>query len=53
MATETAPLDNERLIRLTAEIVLAYVQRNATRADDLAGLIKSVHETLTRLAAWG
>jgi predicted transcriptional regulator len=51
MGPETASLSNELLIELTAEIASSYVEKNAVPAEDLAALIRSVHETLARLAS--
>jgi len=51
MAPETASLSTELLVELTVDIVSAYVRKNAVKAEDLASLIRSVHETLALLAS--
>lgn len=38
--------DDTQLVALTADIVAAYVSRNATRADEIAGLVQTVHQAL-------
>jgi predicted transcriptional regulator len=42
---------NEELMSLTADIVSAYVTRNAVPAGDLPGLIGQVHSSISALAA--
>lgn len=42
---------NEDLMSLTADIVSAYVTRNAVPAGDLPGLIGQVHSSISSLAA--
>lgn len=42
---------NEDLMSLTADIVSAYVTRNAFPADELPKLIGQVHSSITSLAA--
>jgi len=39
-------MDDKQLIDLTAEIVSAFVENNKVAADDLPGLIQSVHSAL-------
>ena len=38
--------NEEEILKLVTEIVTAYVSRNAVAAEDLPGVIKSVHATL-------
>jgi predicted transcriptional regulator len=40
----------DELLKLASEIVAAYVSNNPLPADDLAGMIKSVHATLGGLS---
>jgi len=40
----------DELLKLASEIVAAYVSHNLLPADDLAGMIKSVHATLGGLS---
>ena len=47
LATETT---DQGLLRLTGQIVSAYVRRNAVPAGDLPAAIKSVHGTICGLA---
>jgi predicted transcriptional regulator len=51
MAPETASLSTELLVDLTVDIVSAHVRKNAVKAEDLASLIRSVHEALALLAS--
>jgi predicted transcriptional regulator len=44
---------NARLISLTADIVAAYVRRNAATVDDVPALIQQVHRTLRAVEAPG
>lgn len=43
----------ETLITLTTDIVVSYVSNNSVAADEVAGLIKSVHGTLAGLGGGG
>ena len=43
----------ETLITLTTDIVVSYVSNNSVAADEVAGLIKSVHGTLAGLGSGG
>ena len=40
------PRSEEEILKLVTEIVAAYVSKNPVAAEDLPGLIKSVHATL-------
>jgi predicted transcriptional regulator len=44
-----AKVSQEEILRMAAEIVSAYVSRNALPSDQIPGLIKSVHASLARL----
>jgi predicted transcriptional regulator len=44
-----AKVSQEEILRMAAEIVSAYVSRNALSSDQIPGLIKSVHASLARL----
>jgi predicted transcriptional regulator len=44
-----AKISQEEVLRMAAEIVSAYVSRNALASDQIPGLIKSVHGSLARL----
>jgi predicted transcriptional regulator len=41
----------EKLIELTADVVTAYVSNNAVPADQISGLISSVHASLSGIVA--
>ncbi|MEQ9150018.1 MAG: MucR family transcriptional regulator [Parvibaculaceae bacterium] len=41
--------ETTEIMRLTTEIVAAYVSNNAIAANDLPGMIRTVHSTLTGL----
>lgn len=53
MSVEAEPEgpSGEDLLRLSAEIVAAYVSQNTVGAEALAGLIRSVHQSLEELGA--
>ena len=44
-----APADSTEILRLATEIVAAYVSNNAMAANDLPGMIRTVHSTLAGL----
>jgi len=48
--TEATGLRSDELLKLSAEIVAAYVSNNPVPVSDLPGMIKSVHATLGGLA---
>ena len=45
--------DKLDMIEMTAEIVAAYVEKNAISVTDLPGLIQSVHKALVSVAGGG
>ena len=45
----SAPTDSTEILRLATEIVAAYVSNNAMAANDLPGMIRTVHSTLAGL----
>jgi predicted transcriptional regulator len=47
---ETTGLRSDELLKLSSEIVAAYVSNNPVPVSDLPGMIKSVHATLGSLA---
>lgn len=49
MANDVEELDNSSLAELTADIVSAYVSKNAVRSNDLPVLISDVHAALAGL----
>lgn len=49
MASDVEELDNSSLAELTADIVSAYVSKNAVRSNDLPVLISEVHAALAGL----
>ncbi|MBS9719296.1 MucR family transcriptional regulator [Tianweitania sp. BSSL-BM11] len=49
MANDVEELDNSSLAELTADIVSAYVSKNAVRSNDLPLLISDVHAALAGL----
>lgn len=49
MGTDIEELDNSSLAELTADIVSAYVSKNAVRSNDLPTLISEVHAALSGL----
>ena len=51
MANETAirELSDQDVLRLSADIVAAYVSENSVPADQIAGLVRSVHAAMSGL----
>jgi predicted transcriptional regulator len=49
-AADNSALKSDELLKLSAEIVAAYVSNNAVTVSDLPNMIKSVHATLGGLA---
>lgn len=49
MSNGVEQLDNNDLAELTADIVSAYVSKNAVRSNDLPSLISEVHQALVGL----
>jgi len=45
----STPTDSTEILRLATEIVAAYVSNNAMAANDLPGMIRTVHSTLAGL----
>jgi predicted transcriptional regulator len=44
-------MSDSDLLRLSAQIVSAHVGHNSVHADELPGIIRTVHDTLTQLGA--
>lgn len=44
-------VEQDRLVTLATEIVIAYVTRNHVQADELPGLLRNVHSGLVRLSS--
>jgi predicted transcriptional regulator len=51
VGSDTDGLSGEELMRLGADIVSAYVSRNAVTADAVPDIIRSVHHALTQLVS--
>ena len=49
MANETAIQSDESTLRLTADIVAAFVSENAIPADQIPSLVQSVHQAMSGL----
>lgn len=51
MTEEMRPqVDKEELLRMTTDIVASYLAHNSMPAENVAGLIKSVHETMSGIS---
>ena len=51
MTQETLPqIDKEELLRMTTDIIASYLAHNSMPAEHVAGLIKSVHETMSGIS---
>ena len=46
---DNRPIRQDEILKLTSEIVSAHVGNNAVPLNDVAGLIRTVHSTLTEL----
>ena len=49
----TAKITDEELLRMTADVVAAYVSNNPTPISELPGMIRSIHATLGGLSGGG